>query len=468
MMKVDEESPPLLDNEITGSFVGNGSHPATTCTPNGGTQTCNGGIKPLNTTTSGSSTSSSSSSSNNNNGTAPLSPNTTGGTGTTKTLLNNARGSIVTTKGAFRPRLVDKDGDCLVQPIHLPHHYRNLYRNWFHLIIENSWRSILFIFAAGFLLSWFFFGAVYYFIVVMSGEIQNREHHKQCIANVHSFTSAFLFSIESQHTIGYGVRYMTEMCPPAFIVLCIQLVIGVLLQTMLAGIIVAKVLRPKKRKQEMRFSRIAVIGPIDDHDHQPALMIRLADVQHRLYLAESHVRLYMACTRFNSRGEKELCGIKDLNVGYDSGWDRVLLLWPVIVRHVIDEESPLYGMTPEIMRAADFELIMTVEGIVEATGMTFQARTSFLPNEIQWGHRFTPMVVLNPQTGKFEVDYSHFELTERCDDFSPVIVSETTDDEAEKELPDPEPTSPPHQRHLSTTLHYDHNSILMHNASGFI
>ena len=76
-----------------------------------------------------------------------------------------------------------------------------------------------------------------------------------------------------------------------------------------------------------------------------------------------------------------------MNVGYDSGWDRVLLLWPIIIRHVIDEESPLYGMTPEIMRQADFELIMTVEGIVEATGMTFQARTSFLPNEIQWGHR---------------------------------------------------------------------------------
>lgn len=31
----------------------------------------------------------------------------------------------------------------------------------------------------------------------------------------------------------------------------------------------------------------------------PTLMIRLADVQHRLYLAESHVRLYMAHTKIN-------------------------------------------------------------------------------------------------------------------------------------------------------------------------
>lgn len=32
----------------------------------------------------------------------------------------------------------------------------------------------------------------------------------------------------------------------------------------------------------------------------PTLMIRLADVQHRLYLAESHVRLYMAHTKINN------------------------------------------------------------------------------------------------------------------------------------------------------------------------
>lgn len=49
----------------------------------------------------------------------------------------------------------------------------------------------------------------------------------------------------------------------------------------------------------MRFSRLAVIGPVDDHDKRPALMIRLADVQEKLFLAESHVRMYMATTRTN-------------------------------------------------------------------------------------------------------------------------------------------------------------------------
>lgn len=49
----------------------------------------------------------------------------------------------------------------------------------------------------------------------------------------------------------------------------------------------------------MRFSKYAVIGTVDDEDQRPALMIRLADIQHRLYIAESHVRLYMATTKIN-------------------------------------------------------------------------------------------------------------------------------------------------------------------------
>jgi len=68
--------------------------------------------------------------------------------------------------------------------------------------------------------------------------------------------------------------------------------------------VIAKILRPKKRKQEMRFSQCAVIGPVDDEDQRPALMIRLADIQHKLYIAESHVRLYMATTKINNVGKK--------------------------------------------------------------------------------------------------------------------------------------------------------------------
>ena len=57
---------------------------------------------------------------------------------------------------------------------------------------------------------------------------------------------------------------------------------------------------------------MAVIGPVDEHDGRPALMIRLADIQDKLYLAESHVRLYMACSRINSVGSSSFIEIPQL------------------------------------------------------------------------------------------------------------------------------------------------------------
>lgn len=42
---------------------------------------------------------------------------------------------------------------------------------------------------------------------------------------------------------------MTTECPIAYFVLMTQCIIGVFVQTMLGGVIIAKVLRPKKRKQ---------------------------------------------------------------------------------------------------------------------------------------------------------------------------------------------------------------------------
>ncbi|MCP9265219.1 Inward rectifier potassium channel 2 domain protein [Dirofilaria immitis] len=125
-------------------------------------------------------------------------------------------------------------------------------------------------------------------------------------------------TLETQHTIGYGFRL------------------------------------------EIKFSQIAVIGPVNDTDRRPALMIRIADIRNNLYIAEPHVRLYMATSQINKKGERELVDFKDLNVGYDSGWDRVLLLWPITVKHLIDDQSPLFAMTPDAMHNEHFELIMIV------------------------------------------------------------------------------------------------------------
>lgn len=63
-------------------------------------------------------------------------------------------------------------------------------------------------------------------------------------------------------------------------------------------------------------------------------------------------------------------------------------------------------MTLAQMEKEEFEIVVILEGMVEATGMTCQARSSYLDTEVLWGYRFTP--VLSLEKGFYEVDYNNF------------------------------------------------------------
>lgn len=67
--------------------------------------------------------------------------------------------------------------------------------------------------------------------------------------------------------------------------------------------------------------------------------------------------------------------------------------------------------------------------------MTTQARSSFLPSEILWGHRFDHMVKFKKETGEYEVDYNAFNSTYEVD--TPLCSSRQLD-EIRNELHSPQ------------------------------
>lgn len=71
-------------------------------------------------------------------------------------------------------------------------------------------------------------------------------------------------------------------------------------------------------------------------------------------------------------------------------------------------------------------LFCFVEGVIESTGMTTQARTSYLPSEILWGHRFVNVVSFRKDTGEYEVDYTLFNNTYDVD--TPLCSAKELDD----------------------------------------
>lgn len=78
------------------------------------------------------------------------------------------------------------------------------------------------------------FAAIWWLIAYTHGDLDpaNLEDEKwlPCVVNINNFASCFLFSIETQHTIGYGSRSTTEECPEAIFVMCLQSITGVFIQ----------------------------------------------------------------------------------------------------------------------------------------------------------------------------------------------------------------------------------------------
>jgi len=55
--------------------------------------------------------------------------------------------------------------------------------------------------------------------------------------------------------------------------------------------------------------------------------------------------------------------------------------------------------------------VVYVIGSVPSTGASTQAMTSYLPEEIKWGHRFERLVTNQREDGKYLFDYTQFNNT---------------------------------------------------------
>ncbi|XP_077381071.1 ATP-sensitive inward rectifier potassium channel 12-like [Festucalex cinctus] len=323
--------------------------------------------------------------------------------------------------GRLRSRFVKKNGQCNVVFDNMEDKQRRYLADIFTTCVDIRWRYLLLIFTATFLLSWLFFGLVFWGVAlahgdfdlhfpVKEGDSQSKAEDRQdkrrpCILHIQGFIGAFLFSIETQTTIGYGFRCVTEECPVAVVTVVVQSIVGCIIDSFMIGTIMAKMVRPKKRAQTLLFSHHAVIAL---RDGKLCLMWRLGNMR-KSHIVEAHVRAQLIKPKVTAEGEYLPLEQTDIDVGYDDGLDRLFLVSPLVVVHEINKTSPLYDLSSADLQKEDFEIVVILEGMVEATAMTTQARSSYLAKEILWGHRFEPVVF--EKGNRYHVDYSRFHKT---------------------------------------------------------
>lgn len=343
----------------------------------------------------------------------------------------------VKTENGLHPKkysYIRKEGSSNVVFRHVPEEWMLFVTDIFTTLVEIRWRVMFLIFALSYILSWLFFGILFWVIALAHNDIKDL-NNQPCVYEVRSFTAAFLFSLETQTTIGYGFRGMSENCMIAIVVVTIQDVISCLIDTFVIGIVVAKMASARKRAQTVGFSNCAVVNL---HDGHMCLSWRVGDFR-QYHLVEGTAQAQIVRSTVYATGKVNLT-YEDLVIQQRD----IVLATPTTIFHKIEPGSPFYKMSLADLRKAHFELVVSFTYTDDSTGMLHQTRTTYAPSDILWGQLFQEMIRTSRRY--YRVDYSLFNQTAR------VLVPEGSAEEYElkKQLhstagpsPRPLPTASP-------------------------
>ncbi len=213
-----------------------------------------------------------------------------------------------------------------------------------------------------------------------------------------SFLESFFFSVQTLATVGYGHMYPHTLY--GHVVTTLEIMTGIFLLAVMTGLIFVRFSRPTAR---MLFSKSAVIAALNG---RPTLMVRIGNLRHHT-MAEAEFRIMF------HRDEPLLEG-GDFRYFYNLKLQfNRLAAFPaaLTLRHVIDEESPLYGATPESLEASRAILMVSVVGIDPVISAAVQTQKDYMASDIQFGQRFVEIYTAHGD-GKLTVDYGRLHDTE--------------------------------------------------------
>jgi inward rectifier potassium channel len=259
---------------------------------------------------------------------------------------------------------------------------RERLRDYYHRFLRWSWARALSSVVVAFLSLNLVFAAVYDIV----GGIAN--------ARIGSFSDAFFFSVQTMATIGYGDMHPATVV--AHLVVVAEAVVGLLITAIVTGLVFAKFSVSTSR---IVFSRCATISLMNG---QPTLMFRLGNERSNS-IVEAQLRVTLMRAEHSQEGVLfyrmyDLTLLRDHSQAFSRSWSAL---------HVINEESPLWGATPETVRAEEIELVCGVIGTDDTSLQPVHAQHTYVDANIVFGARHADILTENTD-GSITLDLRRF------------------------------------------------------------
>ena len=263
------------------------------------------------------------------------------------------------------------------------------WRDSYHWVLSLSWPR----FALFLLGSYIVINLLFALLYILGGN---------CIADMTpgSFPEAFFFSVETLATVGYGHNYPATVY--GHIVVTIEIFLGMIWLAVITGLIFVRFARPTAR---IVFSNCLVIAPFDG---RLSIMFRVANLRHTS-MAEAEFRLLYSRDERVAEGE-DIRRFYELKV-----YPARMISFPaaLIIRHTIDEQSPLYGATSASLDKEDAFFVASTLSLELVMAASVQSAQDYAVEDIRFGERFVD-VYTELEDGRLTVDYGRLHETEPC------------------------------------------------------
>ena len=320
----------------------------------------------------------------------------------------------------------------------------------FEFIIRQRTPVLILAVASFLVTSWIIFGGIYYGVAVYG--FWRYDHTTNCgidqnktcggMNGVNTWTDAFLFSLETATTIGYGGRYPKDDAKCVYLISTVNTLQYILYQITLGIVLLVTTLRfsrPKYTKMAKVCDRCCVY----EENGEMKLSIRIinympSEADDKIVSAAVTAKLYKVpeseslSEKSSDSDDSQEFNNEEICLEFGNAFDGGILILtpaPLDLIHTIDEESPFYEVNPE--KLEKMELVVCLSITMESTASVYQIRKSFLGcEEFAWGKRYQSCVRKHHNFSvkqfkrMWEVDFKRAETLEK------VVNEEGSDDES--------------------------------------